>query len=144
MEFSINIEDLTPEKLHIGEEVKIKVQSAMAETLFNIAWNNFGFDGEDRPTQWPALTEKYAKRVKRSDATLILSEDLIESLKWDGSNADAAVVYNDSPYAVAHQFGVPENNLPPRPFMPIQGDGLTPYSEARVIEAAGKALEEAL
>ena len=134
--------------------VRIPVQAAMAETCFDVTINNFGMSGEDRPVEWESLDDKYAKRVGRSFATLDLKEfkkegsdkKLIDSVDWNADNPDFALVYlNDPPvYAAAHQWG--ESGMPERPFLPIVkgSETLTPYTEGKCLDAANKALQEAL
>jgi len=127
--------------------VRIPVQAAMAETCFDVTINNFGMSGEDRPVEWEALRDdKYARKVGRDYATLNLTGELEKSVTFDASNPDYAEVFLSNPpvYAAAHQWG--ESGMPERPFLPIQKDTetLTPYTEGKCLDAANKALQEAL
>lgn len=130
------------------QAAKIAGQSAMAEKFFELTRENFGSEGIDRRVEWPALSPKYAKRVKRDYATLFLSGDLESSLTWEGSNPEYAEVFSDNPYAMAHQFGNPSGNLPSRPFMPLtnvaeaENAELTDFAEAEVLKAAENAISE--
>lgn len=123
-------------------QLKVAAQGAMAEKFLEITRENFGDEGVDRPNEWPALSPKYAKRVKRDHATLFLSGDLETSITFDASNPDYAEVSTANPYASAHQFGNPDGNLPARGFFPLTNeyDGadaqLTEFAEAEVLKAA--------
>jgi len=122
------------------------VETAMAYRFLSITDHNFGFGGEDRPTPWPALSSKYAKEFHDGNRIpkLIFSGDLQRSIQIKESSGDGAEVYTDNEYATEHQCGVPEINLPARPFFPIVGNSLTPYAEMQCLDAANNALVRTL
>lgn len=133
------IESILAEELRI---LKIVGQAAMAEKFFEITRENFGDTGVDRPLEWANLSPKYARRVGRDHATLFLSGELESSLNFDGTNPEFSEVWTDNDYALAHQFGNPSRNLPPRPFMPLTNESdseyaeLTDYAAEQVVAAA--------
>lgn len=129
------------------QAVKEPCQFAMAEAFKSVADNNIGDDGEDRPIGWHNLSEKYAKRVGRSHATLFLdmaeaaklrkeSGLLLNSTVISQNNQDAAIVENGCEYAMQHQNT--------RPFFPIIDGEVTPYTTQKCVDACEKALEGAL
>lgn len=115
------------------------VHEAMGSAFHTIVLQNFGDSGVDRPTAWPALSPRYAKRVKRSHATLVLSGELMRSVKSEATS-DHAHIWSDTEYSAAHQFG--EGRMPERPFFPIQGDSLTDYAEQQIVEAVQRTLAD--
>ncbi len=97
---------------------------------------NFGYTGSNRPSQWAPLSEKYAKRVKRSVATMDLTGKLMRSLRVSAPDGNSITVSSDTPYDEAQQNG--NSRLPARPFFPINHDGsATPYAQ-RVLETTAK------
>ncbi len=126
-----------------------QIQNAMAIPLADIVWNNFGYAGQDRPVEWPALSKGYAEDYHDGDQTptLVLSGALQAATKIDASNGEYARVYNDNEYAALHQWGVP-GKLHARPFFPLYGDEtnatLTPFAEAEVTNAAAMEVERIL
>jgi phage gpG-like protein len=137
------IEDTLAEELTV---IKQQVQGAMAAEFLEITRQNFGNEGVDRPYPWPDLSPKYARKVNRKHATMVLTGDLYDSYQLDNSNAEYAEVYTDNPYASAHQNG--EGHMPLRPVMPLmnksnaQSTELTPYAEEKILAAAKKVLDK--
>lgn len=127
-----------------NSEVLAAVNGAMASRLHDIVLKNIGDTGIDRPNAWAPLSKRYAKRVKRSHATLRVSGDLIRSIRSAADWSHGEVWQDDSSveYGPAHQFG--EGHMPLRPFFPIVGDGLTEFAEAQLTEAAQTALDDAM
>lgn len=129
--------------------IRPAVQEAMADAYYDIVTRNIGDTGVARPLAWPALSPAYAKRVGRQHATLLVQGTLLFAIKLDKSSREEAVVSvsdADCPYAVAHQYGYPPRNLPPRPYFPFDpytGE-TTPYALAEVQAAAELKLEEEL
>jgi phage gpG-like protein len=142
MTFTLQLEsaDLLPDSLL--EEIKAGCQLAMATAFKITAQNNLGEEGEDRPTVWRDLSnsprgKKYQKMVGRSIATLYETGALHDSIAVDESmQPEACAVVCNSEYGYDHQFGDASRGLPSRPFFPMIGDELTPYTEAKCIEAA--------
>ena len=130
------------------EEVRVPIQAAMANRFASIVHNNFGQEGEDRPTQWPMLSRNYANAFHDGSRipTETLSGDLQSSIQIDETNPDAAVVWTDCPYAAEQQNG--SAHVPARPFFPIIGVGsgasLTPYTLDQVMRAAENEAERLL
>ena len=136
MNFSLSIDTRSIEGLAEAKfnELRQPVQAAMAERFFDITRSNFGATGVDRPTEWPALSPRYAKRVDRDYATLFVSGVLESSVQWASSPSEA-IVWTDNEYAPAHQWG--DGHIPARPFMPIYRTGdLTPFAQAECVQAA--------
>jgi phage gpG-like protein len=80
------------------------------------------FDQEGRPERWPPLSPGYALwKAARYPGRKILERTgaLRSSIRVgiDPTVPAALVASTDVPYAAAHQFGVPQRNLPPRPFL---------------------------
>jgi len=145
IEFDIDQAEFDATLMELFQKAKVPCQAAMADAFAMVVDNNFGQDGEDRPLDWVPLSKPYANRVKRPYATLELDGELRSSVWVLPDGQDAAVVETVNPYATAHQWG--ENNMPPRPFFPITGpDGetVTPYTEAKCLDAGSVALERAL
>ena len=132
------------------DELKPKVQSAMAESFHGIVISNLGPTGIDRPLPWAPLSNHapyfYAQKVGRAYATLYETGLLASSISFNGDNPDAATVYVDDgicAYAARHQNG--SGNLPARPFFPISKDGeVTSYTNDEMVKVAGLALAEEL
>lgn len=118
-----------------------RIQNAMAIPIADICFNNFGYEGQDRPQPWHALSPNYAKEFHDGDQTptLELSGDLKASIQIQPSNGEYARVFTDNDYALSHQWGI-EGKLYARPFFPLIGDEnsseLTPFAEAEAIAAA--------
>jgi phage gpG-like protein len=132
---------------------KVHAQSAMAQVFYETVLENFGpGPGEDRPIVWRDLTEKYAEAKHQGDTTptLILKGGLLDSVSmgdvFTEDHEAEARVYTDCPIASYHQYGVPANNLPPRPFFPMEGEEgnetITPQTEQKCLEAAAKAIAD--
>jgi len=147
-EFQLESENILSDELL--EEIKVGCQNAMATAFKITAQNNLGLDGEDRPTEWPDLSSserglKYQKKVGRSIATLYETGALHDSIVVDESDqSESSAVVCESEYGYAQQNGDETTGLPARPFFPIVGDELTPYTEAKCIEAAQDRLETIL
>ena len=105
---------------------KTSINRAMALRYADMVLQTFGASGTGRPSEWPALSSAYAKRVSPPVPTLYRSGNLAHSIEasWDreaghvrcGTGKIGVIAY-------AHQFGVPSRNLPARPFFPIQPNG---------------------
>lgn len=147
MNYRLEIDDSQPlVRQETLNEIRLACQAAMATRFYDITMNNFGSgDGEDRPEPWVDLSDNYARRVKRTYPTLELHGDLITSVTPVTDVLEYASVETNNPYALSHQEGVYENNLPARPFFPIDQSGeLTPYTESECLNAAESALSEVL
>ena len=135
------------------ESVKQPVQAEMAHTFWDIVQSNLGEFGIDRPHTWPPLSNRssvgraYIRKVGRTFATLLETGALSQAIKWDGTQSDKATVSvsdSDCPYATRHQFGAPEHALPERPYFPIVGDEVLPFTMDQVLESAANELDRAL
>ena len=122
------------------EEVRVPIQAAMANRFASIVHNNFGFEGEDRPKSWPSLSFDYAQHYHRGVdvPTEILSGDMMNSVRIEENNPDAASVFVDPSieYAASQQAT--------RPFFPMLGGQLTPYAIDEVTRAAQNKAERLL
>ena len=157
MNFSINVthSELNAMAGELTEHVKASrlfVHEAMARRCKEVVIGNFGIAGVDRPWSWQPLTPEYAKKVKRTIATLFVSGDMQEAVDIRvGVNRGQVYLSDDViPYATAHHDGNPKGNrshpgLPARRVFPITGGGnVLPYTVSQVKEAAIKELERQL
>jgi hypothetical protein len=150
MTFTLQLESDNILSDDLIEEIKIGCQSAMATAFKITAQKNLGEDGEDRPTVWPDLSSselglKYQKKVGRSFATLFDTGALYRSIVVDESNQpESASVVCESEYGYDQQNGNDTTGLPPRPFFPMLGDEVTPYTAEKCLEAARDRLETIL
>lgn len=128
----------------VTDSDRMRMQASMANRMASIIDNNFGQSGEDRPSAWPQLNDRHARRFHGGDTTptLELSNDLRTSIRID-NDVDAASVWTENEYAAAHQWG--NAHIPPRPFFPMseQGD-LTEYSASEMERVAFETLERIL
>jgi phage gpG-like protein len=104
--------------LRQGDKFRVPVHKAMAEQFQQCTFDNFGASGSFRPHSWAALSLNYARRVKRSYATLFVSGKLKGAIKAKANSerGRVSVSKSDCEYALAHQFGNPKGNLPDRPY----------------------------
>jgi len=150
MTFTLQLESENILSDGLLDEIRSGCQSAMATAFKITAQNNLGTEGEDRPFPWPDLSnspsgKKYQKQVGRSIATLYETGALHDSIVVDESmQPEACAVVCESEYGYAQQNGDEATFLPARPFFPIVGDELTPYTEAKCLEAAQDRLETIL
>ena len=114
--------------------IREPVEIAMAKRFHDMVLANFGIAGVDRPTDWAKLSPAYAQKVKRQIATLQVSGALKSAVHQDGN--EVFVMDSEVPYATVHQFGG-GNNIPARPYFPIDRDGeCMPYTYSQICEAA--------
>lgn len=149
MEFSVTISkshDLENGlKYLITGSDEVRIQNAMAIPVADICYNNFGYDGQDRPHAWQPLSPSYAHEFHAGDQTptLELTGALKSSIRISASNGEYASVYTDNEYASMHQWGIP-GKLHSRPFFPLVGDEsnseLTPFAQSEAIAAASAEL----
>lgn len=151
MTFDVTIEqsELDAMGLRIERDlnlVKSDVQLAMGVAFFDIVKGNFGFLGIDRPDEWAPLSPAYAKKVKRTYATLEVTGKMMNAVKLDNNDFDASHVSlsnDDVAYATAHHYGT--SKLPVRRVFPIDSQGeVMPYTAGEVTNAAIAALQIAL
>ena len=138
----------------VGAELavlKVPCQAAMAMSFAEDAYNSFGVDGQNRMSEWPALSMAYALKKHGGDTTptLVLSGELRESIRngIDATNEDAATVSTDVPYADLMQNGGVNANdrvVPARPFFPIVGDEVWQPTADKCVDACRQVLEERL
>lgn len=127
-------------------QVRSNVQLAMGSEFQEAVWDNIGDSGLDRPVPWPPLSPKYARRVGRNHATLYVSGALKHSIKLDNSDPEGCLVFFDGsvPYGMVHQFGG-GNNIPARPYFPVDESGeVMPRTRERVEAAALEELNRSL
>lgn len=101
------------------------VHGAMANQFRQTVYDNLGATGLFRPHLWASLSPTYARKVKRTYATLNVSGALRAGIKRESNEVRGRVSIsnNDVAYALAHQWGNPKGNLPDRPYFPIHKDG---------------------
>lgn len=154
MEFSVTISKSFSEGdlnyLFTDSDMR-QIQNSMAIPLADICVNNLGYEGQDRPSEWPILSKGYANAYHDGDRTptLELYGNLREAIQIDPSNGEYSRVFCDSgmaPYAADHQWGL--NGQKKRPFFPLIGDEsssvLTPFAESEVTNAAAMEVERIL
>lgn len=110
------------------------ILEAFADEFMRCTWDTFGESGEGRPNEWPGLSPRYQKQIGYfGPPTLILTGELIGSIRVMEQGADSITVGTDVPYAAVHQYG--DALVPRRSFFPVIEDGgeamLTPAAEAR-------------
>lgn len=123
------------------------IQNSMCDIFYETVQANFGNYGLDRPIEWPPLSRKYAKKVGRAQATLRVTGRLAGAVKTEyGVEASSVSISKDDvPYAFAHQFGSDKQNIPARPYFPIDANGeITPRTKADVMKAAETQLNQEL
>lgn len=124
-------------------ELLTAIHEAIASRVHSIVLQNFGQSGIDRPSAWSPLSARYAKRVKRSYATLELTGELKRSVRSESSPSEAVIWQDDSvPYGAAHQFG--SDKLPARPYFPIIGDSVSAYTIQQIEEVVEETITEFL
>jgi len=99
---------------------------------------NFGNSGTDRPSPWKTLTKRYSKRVGRTNATLDLTGELMRSIRVSQPNGESITVYTDDKKSESHQFGSTNQNIPARPFFPIDGNGNPTPRGMRILETTAQ------
>lgn len=128
--------------------VKSDAQLAMGEAVLDVVHANFGETGFDRPASWAPLSPKYAKKVGRTFATLEVTGEMKSAVKLDNSDpnhSSVSISKDDCPYALAHQFGYEANNLPARPYFPVDSAGnLMPATMSLVKIAAEEAVAKSV
>jgi len=125
------------------------IMRAVGNRFKEIAQQNFGTQGIDRPIAWPPYARNYPNgKRKGQPATLIETWGLRQSIRVMSVSQDEVVVGSDFSYAGRHQFGMP-GRTPARPYFPVITKGLrdtlTPYAqqelEAVVVEKLNQALK---
>ena len=119
------------------------VQDAMARRFHEMTLANFGIMGPDRPIDWAPLSWRYAQKVGRSIATLVVDGTLKGAVHCEGNRV--YISNAEVPYALIHQYGSKKHHMPPRPYFPIDQDGeCMPYTYSQVMEAAINELNKQL
>lgn len=137
----LNEQEITEQILAIAKSVTPAVESSMAERFKEMTLSNFGIAGADRPLDWPRLSPRYARKVGREIATLVVSGRLKGAIHTEGNVV--SVSNAQVPYAVIHQTG--GKNMPARPYFPIRKDGTCmPYTLSEVTASAQKELDSKL
>lgn len=127
---------------HMGSGVRPqmvqRVLGRMVDKFLRITWENFGVNGANRPKEWSPLSPNYQRAIKYfGPPKLILTGDLITSIRKTGEGQGWIEAGTDVDYASDHQYGT--KWVPARPFFPITGPPdnpkLTPYAESQMIQA---------
>ena len=91
----------------------------LGEALLNSTRARFSSQTAPDGSPWAALSPAYRKRKKKNkDKILTLDGYLSGTLDYQASPAEL-LVGTPREYGAAHQFGRPEINLKPRPFLGI-------------------------
>jgi phage gpG-like protein len=98
------------------------VQLSMATKFLEIT-KSTSTSPNQRPLKWPPLSAKYAKCVGRRNATLKETGALFDSIKIGNNRDKYCEVSTDIEYAWAQFFGYRQNNLPARPYFPVEFTG---------------------
>lgn len=119
------------------------VNKAMVEQFRQCTYDNLGSSGAFRPHQWADLSPAYARKVKRTYATLNVTGLLRSAIKTDADDnrGRLSIKKADCEYALAHQFGNPARALPDRPYVPIRGSVVMASVRSLVVRAAQLALK---
>lgn len=124
------------------EGVRQQVQQKMSETYYSVVMDNMGKEAwANKP-----LSAAYARRVGRQLATLYVSGELKGSVALDPEGANVSISNGAVPYATVHQFGG-GNNIPSRPYFPLEGADSPIGYEATVnvvTQAAGEEIRRLL
>ena len=88
--------------------------------FLRITKNNFGAAGKYRDKQWPQLSPAYAKKVGHSNATLVGTGKLRDSIRMNAPRSNYVEIYTTNKYAAAIAFGNKKRNLPGRQWAPMQ------------------------
>jgi phage gpG-like protein len=120
--------------------IKVPCQDAMADRVYEIVDSNIGDTGKFRPHEWAALSEKYAKRVGRTHATLHLTGELRSSVDMAKGSPEASAVFTNSPIAVYHQNGT--EKMPDRPFFPIANGEVTDEAVAECLKVCEATIKD--
>lgn len=119
----------------VNNEGSRKLLFQMIGDVRDVTVLNIGESEIARPEVWPPLKQRYANKYHGGDTTptLVLTGALKEGFVVE-VNSKTATLTNTVPYATAHQFGVAYKNLPPRPFYPVDANGLTftDYMQSRL------------
>lgn len=150
--FTIRPQDLNAAlRPALSQEGVHRMLNAMGRRLINIAKGTFGPGGVNRAKPWPALSQRYMKRIKYfGPPKLILHRNMIQEFDMRYRTGDTVTVSNESPYAAIHQFGGWHHfedgvaHIPPRPFFPVLGNQLTPYAQRELVSAAESELQRML
>lgn len=147
-------DEITPALKNLQKQISPDGRNRLLRKMINdvesVTKQNFGETGLARPSDWKLLSAKYAKRVDRPFATLVLTTGnfakgpfgTLKKSFLKQSNSNTATLTNLSRYADAQMFGVEENNLPPRQVYPINQDGsLTDFEQTRLAAIAAKHFE---
>jgi hypothetical protein len=132
--------------MSLATPAKLAAQRAMGEAYNGVVMANFGSEGFDRPWPWAPLSKRYAKRVKRSFATLSITHALKSTIKLEhDQDASRVSMANNSfcRYALAHHYGI-FPVLPARRVFPIIDGQTTPLTKELVVKAARNAVERSL
>jgi phage gpG-like protein len=131
-----------------------RITRAMGKRFWEITRNNFGSAGEDRPEIWSPLSKRYIQELIRKGITTLIPTLLRRGILMNSiriqSEGKTCEVFTENPYAMAHQFGNPSNNLPRRAYFPVTSGAydenaqLTPFADAEVRKAANQELEQIL
>ena len=110
----------------VSAEGRRRVLMQMIGDVYDVTVLNFGETGLARPEAWAQLNEKYAeaKHDGNRTPTLILTGELKKGFVVE-FDSESATLSNSVPYATEHQFGESYQNLPARPFYPVDENGLT-------------------
>lgn len=121
----LELNRLQPQLNRRFQSFRKPTHQAMADQFRQCTHDNLGSAGVFRPHQWKALSPSYARKVGRTYATLFVSGILKAAIKARANEDHGSVSVSkaDCEYSLAHQFGVPERNLPDRPYFPIRKDG---------------------
>lgn len=106
---------------------------------------------------WPALSPVTVARRGSAGPILQVSGQLVGGITH-GGDAAKAWVGADKQYATAQQFGMPQGyagrtrrgapipwgDIPPRPYLPIQGGDWTPPAKTKILDILTQALESAV
>lgn len=144
MNVSVNLDNLSfrnRQFFTVNSWTMAPVLRAVGARFKLLTLRNFSQSGLDRPEPWPPLSKRYAKRVKRSHATLYKTGLMYRSFTVGPTNGDSITVSCEVPYSSYHVEGTPR--MPRRSPFPVGvGGNLTPLAQRQLETAAALAIQE--
>ncbi len=122
MKVNIITDTITPQlrllQRAIDTSGRRRVLIAVAQRFVDMTKQNFGNSGTYRGNTWPNLSIKYAKKVGHSNATLIQTGNLKQSIQASAPRGNWVEITSKTPYSAAHLLG--NKRTPQRIYFPME------------------------